>query len=111
MNRIDEMTVIEIKVLNIIKNKSSYEKPVKAAHIRSELNLTKRSLEWIIESLRVTHRHPIVAKKNGASGYFLPKNEEEREAGLAPYRRQIMTEQKNLACIRGVNLEEYWKGV
>lgn len=42
---------------------------------------------------------------------LLTKNEEEREAGLAPYRRQIMTEQKNLACIRSVNLEEYWKGV
>ena len=34
--------------------------------------------------------------------------EEERQAGLAPYKRQILTEQKNLATVMAVDLKEYW---
>ena len=30
------------------------------------------------------------------------------ETGLAPYRRQILTEQKNLAAVMNVDLEKYW---
>nr|DAK20440.1 MAG TPA: hypothetical protein [Caudoviricetes sp.] len=37
------------------------------------------------------------------------RNEEERQAGLAPYRRQILTEQKNLSIVMAVDLEKYWK--
>lgn len=31
-----------------------------------------------------------------------------KEAGLAPYRRQILTEQKNLSIVMAVDLEKYW---
>ncbi|MGV3408477.1 hypothetical protein [Streptococcus agalactiae] len=47
-------------------------------------------------------------KKKQPSGYYLQRNEEERNDGLAPYKRQILTEQNNLAAIMSVNLEEYW---
>ena len=43
------------------------------------------------------------------NGYYLPRSEEERQAGLAPYRRQILTEQKNLAAVMKVDLEKYWE--
>ena len=66
-------------------------------------------LNYIIETLRVDFKHPIVAKKTRPSGYYLPRNEEERQAGLAPYRRQILTEQKNLAAVMAVDLDDYWK--
>ena len=49
-----------------------------------------------------------MAKKFKPNGYYLPKTEEERNAGLAPYKRQILTEQKNLAAMMAVNLTEYW---
>ena len=62
----------------------------------------------VFESLRVNFKHPIVAKKTQPSGYYLPRNEDERQAGLAPYRRQILTEQKNLATVMGVDLNKYW---
>lgn len=103
-----ELNKTEIKVLNLITNRATFEEPIKAEKIRQETGLSKRSLEEVIESLRVNFKHPIVAKKTQPSGYYLPRNEEERQAGLAPYRRQILTEQKNLATVMAVNLNEYW---
>lgn len=104
-----DMSIIEIKVLNAIKNSASFDLPIQARELRHSLGLSKRTLEEIIESLRVNFRQPIVAKKKRPSGYYLPKTEEERLTGLAPYKRQILTEQKNLAAIMSVNLKEYWE--
>lgn len=104
-----DMSIIEIKVLNAIKNSASFDLPIQARELRHSLGLSKRTLEEIIESLRVNFRQPIVAKKKRPSGYYLPKTEEERLTGLAPYKKQILTEQKNLAAIMSVNLKEYWE--
>lgn len=104
-----DMSTIEIKVLNAIKNSASFDLPIQARELRHSLGLSKRTLEEIIESLRVNFRQPIVAKKKRPSGYYLPKTEEERQTGLAPYKSQILTEQKNLAAIMSVNLKEYWE--
>lgn len=104
-----DMSTIEIKVLNAIKNSASFDLPIQARELRHSLGLSKRTLEEIIESLRVNFRQPIVAKKKRPSGYYLPKTEEERQTGLVPYKRQILTEQKNLAAIMSVNLKEYWE--
>ena len=110
MNYIRDMTEIEIKVLNAIKNDASFELPIQASELRIGIGLSKRKLKEVIESLRVNFKQPIVAKKAHPSGYYLPNTEEERQAGLAPYQRQILTEQKNLAAVMSVNLKEYWGG-
>lgn len=103
-----EMSKIETNVLNLIINRASFEEPIKAEKVRQETGLSKRGLEEVIESLRVNFKHPIVAKKTQPSGYYLPRNEDERQAGLAPYKQQIRTEQKNLATVMAVDLNEYW---
>jgi phage protein len=104
-----EMSKIETNVLNLIVNRATFEAPIKAEKVRQETGLSKRSLEEVIESLRVNFKHPIVAKKTQPSGYYLPRNEDERQAGIAPYRRQIQTEQKNLVAVMQIDLDEYWK--
>lgn len=104
-----DMTAAEASVLNYIKNKATHELPIEASSIRDVFHYDKRTLENIIESLRVNFGHPIVAKKQKPNGYYIPKTQEEREEGLAPYKRQILTEQKNLAAIMAVDLEEYWR--
>ncbi|HER9149618.1 TPA: hypothetical protein VM020_001235 [Streptococcus pyogenes] len=109
MNNIRDMTIMEINVLNAIRNSASYDLPIQASELRTHFGLSKRTLEEIIENLRVTYRHPIVAKKKRPSGYYLPRTEDERNDGLAPYRRQILTEQKNLSAVMSVNLDDYWK--
>lgn len=45
---------------------------------------------------RATFKEPIKAEKV------------RQEAGLAPYRRQILTEQKNLATVMAIDLNKYW---
>ena len=104
-----DMNEIKVKVLNAIRNCASFDLPIQASELRSITGLTKRALEEVIESLRVNFKHPIVAKKTQPSGYYLPRNEDERQAGIAPYRRQIQTEQKNLVAVMQIDLEEYWK--
>lgn len=102
------MNELEIRVLNMIINSATFDLPIQASEIRLETGLSKRKLEETIESLRVNFGHPIVAKKMKPNGYYLPRSEEERQAGLAPYRRQILTEQKNLAAVMNIDLREYW---
>ena len=108
MTVLREMTMLETRVLSVIQNTASYDLPIQAREIRQLLNIPKRTLEEVVESLRVNFGHPIVAKKTKPNGYYLPKTEQERQDGLAPYRRQILTEQKNLAAVMSVNLELYW---
>ena len=103
-----DMNELEVKVLNAIRNCASFDLPIQASELRNITGLTKRKLEEVIESLRVNFHHPIVAKKRKPNGYYLPKTATERDDGLAPYKRQILTEQKNLAAVMAVNLTDYW---
>lgn len=105
-----ELTETEANVLNIIINRGSFDMPVKAENIRTDIGLSKRALEEVIESLRVTHNHPIVAKKTQPSGYYIPRTESERLIGTVPYRKQILTEQRNLTAVMSVDLAKYWEG-
>ena len=99
----------EISVLNYIVNRCSYENPVRGRQIRKDLNLSERDFKTVIESLRVNFGHPIVGLKSKPFGYYIPKTEDERQVGIAPYRQQILTEQKNLVAVMQIDLEEYWK--
>ncbi|XCY64092.1 hypothetical protein ABG812_04605 [Streptococcus iniae] len=58
-----EMTIMEINVLNAIKNSATYDLPIQARELRQHLGLSKRPLEEVIENLRVIYKQPIVAKK------------------------------------------------
>lgn len=68
-----DMSTIEIKVLNAIKNSASFDLPIQARELRHSLGLSKRTLEEIIESLRVNFRQPIVAKKKDQVGIIFPR--------------------------------------
>ena len=47
------MSHIEIKVLNAIRNRANFEKPLKAQTLRSEFDLNKRELEEVIDNRKV----------------------------------------------------------
>lgn len=104
-----EMDELETSVFNYINNNGTFENPAQSKNIRRDYNLSERRLKMIVESLRVNFGHPIVALKTNPYGYYIPKNEEERQAGLAPYKRQILTEQRTLSVVMAVDLEKYWK--
>lgn len=101
----------KIKILNFIKNRGSFEHPVPLRQLKSEFNISERGVKEVVERLRCEFKQPIIAsRRTRRGGYYLPKNDIERNAGLTPYKSQILTSQRNLTAIMSVNLSEYWKG-
>ncbi|MCO4488490.1 HTH domain protein [Streptococcus infantarius subsp. infantarius] len=105
------MNELEINILNYIKNHGSFERPVTLRLLKAEFNISERSVKEVVERLRCEFKQPVIAsRRTRHGGYYLPKNDMERNAGLMPYKEQILTSQKTLTAITSVNLAEYWKG-
>lgn len=101
----------EINVLNFIRSNGSFEKPVSLKLLRSEFNISECSVKDTVERLRCEFKHPIIeSRRVRRGGYYLPKDDMERNVGLMPYKEQILTTQKTVTAITSVNLAEYWKG-
>lgn len=101
----------EIQILSYIKEHGSFEKPVPLKWLKSEFNISERSVKEIVERLRCEFKQPIIAsRRTRHGGYYLPRNDMERNAGLMPYKEQILTSQKTVTAITSVDLAEYWKG-
>lgn len=105
------MNELEINILNYIKNHGSFERPVTLRLLKAEFNISERSVKEVVERLRCEFKQPVIAsRRTRHGGYYLPKNDMERNEGLMPYKEQILTSQKTLTAITSVNLAEYWKG-
>lgn len=79
-----DMTTAEASVLNYIKNKATHELPIEASSIRDVFNYDKRTLENIIESLRVNFGHPIVAKKTKTKRILHTENTRRTRRRIGP---------------------------
>lgn len=105
------MNELEINILNYIKNSGSFERSVPLKLLKAEFNISERSVKEVVERLRCEFKQPIIAsRRTRRGGYYLPKNDIERNAGLMPYKEQILTSQKTVTAITSVDLTEYWKG-
>lgn len=105
------MNELEINILNYIKNHGSFERPITLRLLKAEFNISERSVKEVVERLRCEFKQPVIAsRRTRHGGYYLPKNDMERNTGLMPYKEQILTSQKTLTAITSVNLAEYWKG-
>ena len=105
------MNELEINILNYIKDHGSFERPVPLKILKAEFNISERSIKETVERLRSEFKQPIIASRRmRRGGYYLPKNDLERNIGLLPYKEQILTSQKTVTAITSVNLAEYWKG-
>ena len=101
----------EINILNYIKNHGNFERPVPLKLLKAEFDISERGIKEIIERLRCNFKQPVIAsRRTKRGGYYLPKNDMERNAGLMQYKEQILTSQKIVTAITSVNLDEYWKG-
>ena len=105
------MNELEINILNYIKNNGSFERPVPLKLLIAEVYISERCVKEAVERLRCEFEQPIIASRRmRRGGYYLPKNDMERNAGLMPYKEQILTSQKTVTAITSVDLSEYWKG-
>ena len=68
-----------------------------------------RRLREIIQSLRLRHKVPILAIRNGHNrGYFIAETVEEVSAHLAPLKAQMNQEKRLIKALSGANVER-WK--
>ena len=105
------MNELEINILNYIKNHGSFERPAPLKLLKAEFDLSERGIKEIVERLRCEFKQPIIAsRRTRRGGYYLPKNDMERNVGLLPYKEQILTSQEIVTAITSVNLAEYWEG-
>lgn len=105
------MNELEINILNYIKNNGSFERPVPLKLLKAEFDISERGVKEAVERLRCEFKQPIIASRRmRRGGYYLPKNDMERNAGLMPYKEQILTSQKTVTAITSVDLTEYWRG-
>lgn len=105
------MNELEINILNYIKNNGSFERPVPLKLLKAEFDISERGVKEAVERLRCEFKQPIIASRRmRRSGYYLPKNDMERNVGLMPYKEQILTSQRTVTAITSVDLTEYWKG-
>lgn len=105
------MNELEINILNYIKNHGSFERPVTLRLLKAEFNISERGVKEVIERLRREFKQPIIAsRRTRRGGYYLPKNDMERNVGLMPYKKQILTSQRTVTDITSVDLTEYWRG-
>lgn len=83
-------------------------------HLLSVLGWTNspnnvRRLREIIQSLRLRHKVPILAIRNGHnSGYFIAETVEELLEHLAPLKAQMNQERRLIKVLSGANIER-WK--
>lgn len=105
------MNELEINILNYIKNHGSFERPVTLRLLKAEFDISERGVKEAVERLRCEFKQPIIASRRmRRGGYYLPKNDMERNVGLMPYKKQILTSQRTVTAITSVDLTEYWKG-
>lgn len=105
------MNELEINILNYIKNNGSFERPVPLKLLKAEFDISERGVKEAVERLRCEFKQQIIASRRmRRGGYYLPKNDMERNVGLMPYKEQILTSQRTVTAITSVDLTEYWKG-
>lgn len=67
-----------------------------------------RRLREIIQSLRLRHKVPILAIRNGQkSGYFIAETVEEILTHLAPLKAQMNQERRLIKTLSGANVERW----
>lgn len=67
-----------------------------------------RRLREIIQSLRLSHKVPILAIRNGHNrGYFIAETTEELLEHLAPLKAQINQERRLVTTLSGANVERW----
>lgn len=73
--------------------------------------LSKRAVYDSIEALRAVG-FPIMASRNSKdSGYYLAETDDEKQAGIAQYKKQIATEQRNLSQLEQTDINSYLSAV
>lgn len=104
---IDDMTENERVIFAEVKH-ATFDSLKPRKDITRVTGIKKRTVEQIIVRLRNKFGIPVYAlKRDDYHGYFIARTEEERQAGIAAYRKQIDTSIKNLGVMVELDLQAY----
>lgn len=94
---------IERKILcEIVNSKTGF---TSLERLREIVGLTDRTIKHYIEGLRRECNVPILSFRS--QGYFIPKNEKERQDGILVYEKQVETELKMISILKTADLSAW----
>lgn len=95
----------DVAVLRCIRKGQAHKTSMK--QLMATTGLSRRAIYDSIEVLR-SRGFPIMASRNSKdSGYYLAETDDEKQVGVAQYRRQIATEQRNLSRLEHADVNSY----
>lgn len=99
----------DVTVLRCIRMGQAHKTSMK--QLMTTTGLSRRAIYDSIEVLR-SRGFPIMASRNNRdSGYYIAETDDEKQVGIAQYRRQIATEQRNLNRLEQADVNNYLSGM
>lgn len=95
----------DISVLRALKTGQAHKTTSK--ELTAITGINTRALYDAIEALRNAGIPIMASRNNRDSGYYIAQTEEEKQAGIAQYKRQIATEQRSLSQLQQTNVNAY----
>ncbi|KRK48137.1 hypothetical protein FC96_GL001869 [Secundilactobacillus kimchicus JCM 15530] len=93
---------MDLAVLKCLHVGATSKVTMKELKLRTQMS--QRAIYDAIEVLRASGI-PIMASRQGNNGgYFIAETENEKQAGIAQYKKQIATEQRNLKALQQAEL-------
>ncbi|WP_461242969.1 HTH domain-containing protein [Secundilactobacillus muriivasis] len=95
----------DIEVLRLLHKGQAHKTSRK--YIMAATGLSQRKVYDSIEALRNVGIPVMASRNNRDSGYFIAETAEEKQAGIAQYKRQIATEQHSLSQLERADINGY----
>lgn len=99
------LTENDVQVLRLLKK--GIDNKVTKRQLIEKTKLNVRNLYDAIEALRSIGIPIMASRKAGDSGYYIAQTKEEKVVGIAQYKKQIATEQRNLRLLEQADLDSY----
>ncbi|WP_277279894.1 HTH domain-containing protein [Streptococcus hyointestinalis] len=100
------LNITEQNTLELIAARSKYN-PITAKEIGERLKLSKRAVAEVVERLVNKWGIVIVGARQGKQGYYIPRNEEERQQGILPFASQTKKQLQRLEVLETADLDGY----
>ena len=84
------------------------DEPRNAKYIATILNMSVRAVRQEINNLITRHGIPIGSKRSNGAGYYLIENEEQKEATLRPFIRQVDDELARTTALPSIYISDFY---
>ena len=92
-------TSLEAQIGRLIWQHKGRDHPISIARIRELTTMSDRAIKDVVESLIVTHKMRIGARRDAPAGYFVIETIEDQQTAVKPYRSQILAMLRRLRVL------------